>query len=351
MILSIRKILENQTIGASAPCRIDSGGTWDIMALSLPLEKIRPVTVNIALNLRTRVILAPYDDGRVKIVSKGFPRGEQYPFENLPFNSRFGLFFAAVSHFGFHGLEVRIESDSPVKSALGGSSTALIALLKTLSKVGVLLGRNNLPRTNLLHLGYAIEEAVSSGKCGMQDQAAATFGGINRWIWCYGGGKKLPYQREALLDSKAWKTFSKCILVAYSGKSHVSIRTNRAWINDFLSGKTRPGWIKANEIVNSMADALNKKDWNQAANYIKAEMAIRREITPDALIPLTEVLIDQAEKIGCGARFAGAGAGGSVWALGEIERIRKLKKRWEQTLEPVKHGRILNCAVDPTGVK
>jgi D-glycero-alpha-D-manno-heptose-7-phosphate kinase len=350
MFQSIKKILEPKPIEASAPCRIDSGGTWDIRALALPLEKIKPVTVNIALNLRTRVTLSPFEDGEVRIVSKGFAHGEQYSFENLPFNSRFGLFFAAVSYFGFHGIEVRIESDSPVKSALGGSSTALIALLKALSKVDALLGRKKLPRRNLLHLGFHIEEAVSRGKCGMQDQAAAAYGGMNRWIWCYGHGKS-PFQRDPLLDTGDWKKVSKCILVAYSGKSHISLRTNRAWVNDFLSGKTRSGWVKANEITNMFAEAIKKKAWNKAANLIKAEMAIRKEITPDALIPLTGKLIDQAEKTGCGARFAGAGAGGSVWALGEIKKIQKLKKVWERTLGPVKNGMILDCAIDPKGVK
>ena len=89
MTRSLKKILERQPIEASAPCRIDSGGTWDIKALALPLEKHKPVTVNIALNLRTRVTLSPFADGKVRILSKGFSRGEAYPFENLPFNSRF----------------------------------------------------------------------------------------------------------------------------------------------------------------------------------------------------------------------------------------------------------------------
>jgi D-glycero-alpha-D-manno-heptose-7-phosphate kinase len=65
-------------------------------------------------------------------------------------------------------------------------------------------------------------------------------------------------------------------------------------------------------------------------------MAVRREITPDALIPITEKLIGQAESIDCGARFAGAGAGGSVWALGEVDRIRDLRKTWETTLAPIR---------------
>ncbi len=53
----------------------------------------------------------------------------------------------------------------------------------------------------------------------------------------------------------------------------------------------------------------------------------------------------------CGARFAGAGAGGSVWALGEKKRIKELKSIWRSTLAPIKGAGILDCAVDPRGVR
>ena len=74
-------------------------------------------------------------------------------------------------------------------------------------------------------------------------------------------------------------------------------------------------------------------------------------MTPDALIPVTEELIDQAEKIGCGARFTGAGGGGSLWALGEKDRIRDLRGMWDKTLVPVKGGKVLECAIDANGVR
>ena len=37
--------------------------------------------------------------------------------------------------------------------------------------------------------------------------------------------------------------------------------------------------------------------------------------------------------MGCGARFAGAGGGGAVWALGEIDAIHRLRQRWAHILE------------------
>jgi len=71
----------------------------------------------------------------------------------------------------------------------------------------------------------------------------------------------------------------------------------------------------------------------------------------EALIPVTHQLIRHAEEAGCGARFAGAGAGGSVWALGEKKRIQELKNIWRSTLAPIRGAGILDCAVDPRGVR
>lgn len=275
---------------------------------------------------------------------------EQYPFDTIPFISPFGLFFAAISYFGLHGLHVHIRSDSPVKSALGGSSTAIVALIKALCKVGVLLGRKEMPAGRVLHLAYHLEDGVAKGKCGMQDQAAAVYGGVHLWRWQY-GEKGPPFRRIPLLDRKGQRELSERLLVAYSGKSHVSSRINRTWVDDFLSGRTREGWIKANDIVNRLANALGEKDWNIAAGLLREEMAVRKGITPDALIPVTERLVEQAEGVGCGARFAGAGSGGSVWALGEKDRIEQLKKLWASTLSSIRGARILPCAIDPVGVR
>ena len=346
---SLKKTLERRPVEASAPCRIDSGGTWDIKALALPMAPALPITVNIALTLRTTVILMPFTKGKVKVSSYGFTHKEEYPAEAARFDTPFGLFFAALAHFACHGVEVHIRAASPVKAALGGSSTALVALIKALSKAGALPGQHKPTRKQILHLGYHLEDAVSAGKCGIQDQAAAVYGGVNRWIWHYESAKRL-FRRQPLLNRRAQRALSERLLLAYSGSSHVSSRINQAWIKDFLSGKTRAGWVKANHVAGELGRAIEKEAWTEAAAFLREEMAVRREITPEALIPITEQLIRQAEEAGCGARFTGAGAGGAVWALGEKERIEALRKVWGDTLGPVKGGGLLHCEVDPKGV-
>jgi D-glycero-alpha-D-manno-heptose-7-phosphate kinase len=350
MFSSARRILKNRRVEASAPCRVDSGGTWDIRSMALPMEAIEPVTLNIALSLRTRAELLPFEDGKVKVSSEGFSDTSAHDFKTLPFDSSFGLYYAALSYFGFHGLEVRMASDSPPKAALGGSSTALVALIKALSKLAVLAGRAPLLPKDILHLAYHLEDSTSAGKCGIQDQAAAVFGGVNLWRWQF-GKRHSPYERTPLLDHKGQRELSERLLVAFSGKSHVSARINQGWLEGFLSGKTRAGWMEANRITRRLAQALVDRRWDQAARLLREEMAVRRAITPDALIPVTHQLIQQAEEEGCGARFAGAGAGGSVWALGEKKRIQKLKNVWGRTLAPIRGAGILDCAVDSRGVR
>ena len=344
---SLQNFLAKHQVEATAPCRVDAGGTWDIKAMALPFERLRPITVNIALNLRTSVVLSPYKDGWVKISSDGFLRGESFSRDQLPLTPPFGLFFAAVSYFDVHGMAVEIRSQSPVKSALGGSSTALVALIKALSKVS---SGKKMSAKEILHLAYHLEDGISGGNCGLQDHAAAVYGGVNQWEWHY-GKRTAPFKRTPLLDRKGQREFSKHLLVAYSGKSHISSITNRKWTQDFLSGRTRAGWIKVNEIVHQLAIAIKRLDWKQAAGLLQEEMALRRTLTPEALIPITEKLWAQAEREGCGARFAGAGAGGSIWALGEVNNIRRLRKIWQETLETVRDARILDCEVDPHGVK
>jgi len=349
-MIPITDLLTKKPVQASAPCRIDSGGTWDIKALALPLEAVNPTTVNIALSLRTRAVLHPFEEGKVKIRSTGFDHPETGFIDRLPFDTRFGLFFAAVSFFGFHGVEIRIDSESPIRSAMGGSSTALVALIKALSKVSVMVSGKGYVRREILHLAYHLEDGVSGGNCGIQDQAAAVYGGVHQWEWCY-RNRSAPLRKIPLLDPEGRKALSRRLLIIYSGKRHTSSETNLRWIRDFLSGSTRARWIRANQTVRRFGRAVHQGDWKLAAALLREEMSIRREVTPGAITPFTEELIEQAEEVGCGARFAGAGAGGSLWAVGSLKNIERLRERWSASAERVKGARLLDCRVDSAGVR
>jgi D-glycero-alpha-D-manno-heptose-7-phosphate kinase len=347
---SIRKLLEKGPIKSSAPCRIDSGGTWDIKALALPCEGMMPITVNLALDLRTYVTLLPYRSGWVRISSDNLGVHEAYRFAEVPLDSQFGLFFAIASFYAFHGLEIAIRSCAPVRAGLGGSSAAAVATIKALSVVNSMLGEDKFEEEGVLHLAYHLEDAVNLGGCGVQDQGAAVYGGVNKWVWNYSRQGR-PFQRESLLDSDGQRELSRRLLVAYSGKRHLSARINRLWIKQFLGGKTRSQWIAANAIVNRFASRIRERKWKEGAEELRNEVAIRRKITPEAFTPVITRLIEESKRLGCGARFAGAGGGGTVWALGEIDDIQELREVWARILKGTRKGAILDCAVDPEGMK
>ena len=94
----IQKKLENRPVTASAPCRVDMGGTLDISTFYNAFRYLDPCTFNIALDLRTRVTLLPYRAGRVKVSSRGFPAAE-FLMDQTPFNHPLGLMFAVAAYF------------------------------------------------------------------------------------------------------------------------------------------------------------------------------------------------------------------------------------------------------------
>ncbi|MDZ7698032.1 MAG: hypothetical protein U5R49_14315 [Deltaproteobacteria bacterium] len=194
-----------------------------------------------------------------------------------------------------------------------------------------------------------MEDGISGGNCGMQDQAAAVYGGVNQWVWQY-SHPTTPFKRITLLNRDGRKALSQRILVAYSGKTHTSATTNLSWIDGFLSGRTRAGWIEANRIVHLLKSAIALQDWEGAACLLREEMAVRCRITPEALDENTQNLVRAAESAGCGARFSGAGAGGSLWALGKRDTIHHLRGIWEKMLAEMKGGKLLDCRVDPDGI-
>jgi D-glycero-alpha-D-manno-heptose-7-phosphate kinase len=348
--IPIRELLEEHPLKSSAPCRIDSGGTWDIKALALPFEGLNPLTVNIALDVRTYVSLLPFESGWVKVSSDSFPHQEAYPLLEVSLGSPFGLFLAIASYFTMHGVEIVIRSSSPANAGLGGSSTAAVATIKALSMAKALLGEGEIERGDILHLAYQVEDAISGGGCGMQDQGAAVFGGANTWSWRYAREGRVV-ERGPIIEGKRYEEMSQRLLVAFTGRRHLSTRINRRWVEEFLTGRTRPGWIEANRVVNILASHLKEGRWEEAARSLRDEVAIRREITPEAFTPVISRLIEESETLNCGARFAGAGGGGSVWALGEPDAIDRLRGVWQGILKPTRHGRILDCGIDPDGVR
>ena len=338
----------SRPISASVPCRLDMGGTLDISTFVYPLNHLHPCTFNIALDLRTRVSLHPYHKDLVKVTSKGFESAE-YPINEAPFDHPLGLMFAVAAHFQASGLHIDIESSSPPRSALGGSSAAAVALAAALSKRAGKKIFSGLFKKKIALLAYLIEGSVAGVPCGLQDQLAAAYGGVNAWYWIGSMGGP-AFRKRVVVKKSEFKELEKSIVLAYCGIPHESKDVNSRWVKGFVSGKQRSKWHEIVAYTKDFVEALYSKDINGAVKAIRSEMSIRREMTPDVLDDMGERLVESAEKNSCGARFTGAGGGGCIWAIGEADNITRLKRVWEDDLKNRKEAHLIDVKIDSKGL-
>ena len=346
----LKKILENEPIEASAPCRIDMGGTLDIPIFYYPLRHLAPCTFNIAVGLRTRVRLLPYTRDLVKISSSGF-EGAEFKMDSAPFRHPMGLMFATAAYFQAGGVHIEIESKSPPRSALGGSSAATVALvaafLKLMHPSSGVQGLMN--RRGIALLAYKIEETVAGVPCGIQDQLAAAYGGVNVW-YLQANPQKSVFQKKVVIRKSDHNKFVRHLLLAYCGMPHESKDINGRWVQHFLDGENRSRWAEIVDCTGIFVDAIARGDIELAVSSVIRETQIRRELTPEVVDRVGGKLVDAAENHGCGARFTGAGGGGCIWALGQPEDIDRLRKVWEETLSQRKNARLLDLSIDSSGV-
>ena len=335
---------ESDPVTASAPCRIDVGGTLDLGTFYMPLRPLGPLTINMAIALRTRVRVSRGEAGRVSVVSRGFSRVSADP-ATVPFDGPMGLILAVAATFGMTGMRIDIDSASPPRSALGGSSVAAVALVAALAEAS----GTPLPRSAIARIAHAVEGSVAGVVCGRQDQLAAAYGGVHAWHW---GGPLHTDEPdgEPLMSPDRFPELSDRLLLAYGGVPHESRDINGQWVRDFISGRHRNRWVRIIETTRSFADHLRAGDYDSAARAIREETAIRREMTPAVIDDLGARLVEAAEAAGCGARFTGAGGGGCLFAIGTPDRITALRPVWENLLAARKHATLLPVAIDAEGV-
>lgn len=345
-------ILEKESIKASAPCRIDMGGTLDISTFYYPLRHFNPCTFNIAVNLRTNVALLPYKKDMVKVSSKGFESAE-FNLIKAPFDHPLGLMFAISAYFKASGIHIVIDSTSPPRSGLGGSSAAVVALIAAFQ---TLHSKHFSDHSFAAHskkqtaiLAQAIEQSVAQVPCGFQDQLASTFGGVNAWYFLPTTNKAL-FKRKIIIPKKSQAKFAEHILLAYCGNPHESKNINCKWISQFVSGKNRNLWIEIISCTNRFVAAISEYNIKYAVEMIQREVAIRKEMTPDVLDCAGNKLVEAAIMEHCGARFTGAGQGGCVWAIGEIKDIDRLKTKWKNIISDTDKACLLDIKIDSKGL-
>ncbi len=343
--MNFTTILEKTQIHTSVPCRVDFGGTLDISTFYLAMPHLKPATFNIALDLRTHVRLTPWDSGRIKISSKGFDTIERSRADHNLENPM-GLMFAVARYFNAHGVHIEINSTSPPRSSLGGSSSAATAII-----AGFYAAMEKHPSPeHIVWLAHYLEASVACVPCGIQDQTAAAYGGVNLWEWGFGENGPKFIRHEVCSANAIRNELNDHLLVAYCGIPHESKDVNGKWVKTFKNGSAVATFERISGLTQDFAAAMADGQYRQAGVLMNKEMKLRQGLTPEVLDTTGKKLFDSALQFDCGARFAGAGGGGCLWAVGQKEDINALAKDWQRILDDIPGAGILDTKVDPEGI-
>ena len=166
------------SLKASAPLRLDSGGTTDLAPLGLGLWPSGLSTINVAIDARARARLVELGGDECLVEYAGTI--EQGRPDAAPYDTPLGAFMLVLATYGLGGVRLELSCDVDVGLGLGSSASLLVAAVAAVAQFRAPKAPPATP-AEIAWAAFRIESSLAV--CGIQDHLAAAFGGANRWCW------------------------------------------------------------------------------------------------------------------------------------------------------------------------
>jgi D-glycero-alpha-D-manno-heptose-7-phosphate kinase len=321
-----------RVISSVAPIRIcDLGGWTDTW-----FAKYGRV-LNIAVYPYAEVqiqVFARGDRPAVEIHAENY--GERYTLENVGgVYDRHPLLEAALEYMGIPknlALSISIFSEAPAGCSTGTSASVSVALIGALDR----LTPGQLPPHEVARAAHRIETEVLGQQCGVQDQLASAFGGINDIeILDYPHAIVSPIQ----LPSTSYWELERRLALIFLGQSHSSSRVHEKVIRELEAAG--PGAAKLDALRQTPLagrDALFAGDFAAFGRTMIANTDAQANLHPDLVSPRHRAVIEVARQYGAvGWKVNGAGGdGGSVTILGNSDTC--VKREMTRAIEEMVPG-------------
>ena len=305
-----------RTIMARAPVRNADLGGWRDTRLFRSGK-----VLNFALRMYTHVSLMPTNESGVHIESHD--TGESADIRNLrdlEYKGALGLLKAAVGSSGVgQGLNLIVQSEAPPASGLGSSAALGVAALAALYTSQ---GRRFLPH-QIARDAHRLETEYLKLECGVQDQIASAFGGVNYIEVSYPDARVTPVP----ISDRVLCELETRMLVVYTGKSHFSSGTHKNVIANYEAGN--PDTLRAFEGLDATADmgldALLGEDLAKYADALNVNWEYQRALHETISTPRIDELESSVRGEGCiGFKLNGAGAGGTAVLICARNAVRNV---------------------------
>lgn len=315
------------TITVKTPVRVDiAGGTLDVYPIYNVIGS--SLTVNFAINMFSRVTLKRRMEEGIQI---NFGKGEKREFEHthsLENKGRLSVIKHVFEYFPpFGNFVLTFDSEAPLGSGLGASSSLIVALLTAAG----LFSNNLIPLKNLFLVASEIESSLIKMMTGKQDYVPAVYGGLNVIRFSPGKTQLVNIKK----DKAECRFLEEYGFLAYTGVSHVSANENWLLVKKLLDGG-RWGQEKFSRLLSLAEDAsvaIADRDPARLGKIIDDEWQVRKGLSPNVTVDVFERFTSKKEvkKVIFSARLCGAGGGGTMFGIlksrGYRERATELAEK------------------------
>jgi D-glycero-alpha-D-manno-heptose-7-phosphate kinase len=327
---------ELQTIRARAPVRFCDLGGWTDTRI-VPSGAV----LNFTATLYTHVTLQVGAFSGITIES--FDTDEQAHIRDIrqiEYNSVLDLFKAAIKRSGIRrGVRILVRSDAPPGSGLGSSAALGVATMAALAHY---LEWHLLPY-EVARESQALETEELGLECGVQDQIASAYGGVNFMEVTYPHARVFPVQADLATVSELEDRF----VLVYTGRSHFSSEMHEKVIAEYEAGHNRQYFDRLAECGRRGKEALLSGDLGAFAETMNDNWTAQKALHPDITTPEIEALYDRTVAAGAvGFKANGAGGGGTVTILAQRNRDHLVRRAVEEL-----GMTVLPSKIDATGLR
>lgn len=239
------------------------------------------------------------------------------------YDGKFDFAKAVVDALGrpIEGLNMYVSSDAPPGSGLGSSSALIVGVVGALKHYL----EQNLTSYEIAELAYRIEREELGIKGGMQDQYAATFGGLNFIEFKADHVVVNPLRiRPQILNE-----LSTHLVLGDSGKTRLSSKILSRQIKSYESGD-RDVMISLaglKRLATEIKDSLLRGQVDKLGPLLEEDWELKKRLDRRISNPFLEKISKIARAYGAsGSKILGAGGGGYFLFYCDPEHRHRLEK-------------------------
>ena len=208
---------------------------------------------------------------------------------------------AAMKYLDMHDLTIMYDADLPARTGLGTSSSFAVGMLLAFYA----LKGKYADKKRLADEAIYLERVLCNESGGIQDQIAASFGGLNKIVFSSGGYEVQPVvvsdRNKAALDDD--------LMLFFTGISRYSFTIQKEQEKN-LEIKNRQ-LLQMKDLVDEAEMALVQGRVDDFGRLLDTEWRLKREINGKVSSPVIDGYYDRAMGAGAlGGKLLGAGGGG-----------------------------------------